>query len=252
VTVIGAPTTTVDAVPVPRLATWPTSSDPFFSMQPGGFKVLDSQEWILLAGTVATGTRIVPPSGHRPWTSYRDTVPGHIWSFQGLDACSLGIASWSSGATVPPNSLPVVNLAATILACAPDGTPWFKDNAVIEGATQLCVLPRLLPRPLYHGLPMGQIFSTDLGADGFVAAIDSMAPGLSTELGYVSHAWFQHWLDIAQSCPATLQTDCVAHSDIQESLVLSTNPDSLFPYPFSRWTMDLCTACCIVIASCLP
>jgi hypothetical protein len=86
---------------------------------------------------------------------------------------------------------------------------------------------------MYHGLPMGQIFSTDLGADGFVEALEAMAAGLPDELGYVQHAWFRRWLDIARSHPERLETNWVQRSDIQDSLVLPldeatpTNPFSL-------------------------
>lgn len=239
ITVIGSPTTTVDAVPIPRLATWPASSDPRFRLMPGSVKGPDSADWTILAGSTATGTRLIPPSGHRSWLDYRDAVPGHIWCLEGLDACSLGCVSWTSGTTIPEAWAPLVNETATILQSLPVGAEWFEDAGSKEDATHVCVLPKLLPLPQYHGLPVGQIFATSLGADGFSDALDAMAAGLSAELGFVTHAWFRQWLELAASNPGSLATNWVQREDIKEAIVLPTDvtsPDK--PFSLALFSLD--------------
>jgi hypothetical protein len=84
-----------------------------------------------------------------------------------------------------------VNDANAICSSLPTDAPDFEDSAPPDGDTQMCVMSKLLPLPPFHGLPMGQIFATDLGADGFSSVLDVMAPaGLSNELGYLKHLWF--------------------------------------------------------------
>jgi hypothetical protein len=224
VTVIGTPTMTVDAVAVPRVTTWPASTNPTFSFQPGCVVApAGSDDLFILAGSVATGTRIVPQQGHRSWADYHDHVPGHVWCFVGLATSTLGYASWSSGATVPTAWDPIVNEKETILASLPADAPFLEDDTALQVSSQLCMLPRVLPLPMYHGHPMGQIFSTDLSADGFVEALEAMATGLPNELGYVQHAW---------SHPERLKTNWVQQSDIQDSLVLPLDK-ALPTKPFS-------------------
>jgi hypothetical protein len=197
ITVIGSPTTTVDAQSISRSAVWPESKDyPSFQLEPGQFPAPATEEWLILAGTVATGTRIVPQTGHRAWTDYRDNMSGHVWSLAGSDACAIGCASWESGATAPRSWSTVVNDSAVILAALPPNAPRLEEQHKLDSAEQLCVLPHLLPLPQHHGLPMGQVFSVDLGADGFADAIDIMMPNLAADLGYVSHPWFRQWLDL--------------------------------------------------------
>jgi hypothetical protein len=66
VTVIGAPTMTVDAQPVSRLAVWPKSGDPEFKLQPGGFPGAVETDLTILAGTIAAGgTRVIPSTHSR-------------------------------------------------------------------------------------------------------------------------------------------------------------------------------------------
>jgi hypothetical protein len=72
----------------------------------------------------------------------------------------------------------------------PADAPDFEDGAPTDGDTQMCVMFKLLPLPPFNGLPTGQFFATNLGADGFSSALDVMAPGLSDELGYLKHLWF--------------------------------------------------------------
>jgi hypothetical protein len=67
----------------------------------------------------------------------------------------------------------------------------FEDGAPTDDDMQLCVMSKLLPLPPFHGLPMGQIFAVDLGAEGFSSALDVMAPGLFDKLGYLQHLWFR-------------------------------------------------------------
>jgi hypothetical protein len=67
---------------------------------------------------------------------------------------------------------------------------------------------------------MGQIFATDLGADGFGSALDAMAPGLADELGYLQHPWFRRWLELAKAHPDHLCTHWVARVDVRDSIVL--------------------------------
>jgi hypothetical protein len=86
---------------------------------------------------------------------------------------------------------------------------------------------------------MGQIFSTELGAEHFSEALDAMAPGLSEEVGFVNHAWFRRWLDLAKTHPTTIQTDWVARDDLKESLVLPDQPNtSLRPFSLPLFSLD--------------
>jgi hypothetical protein len=77
-TVIGAPTTMVDAQSISRLAVWPSRSDPHFMLQPGSFVGPAESDWTILAGTTATGTRVIPAAGHHTWQDYH-LLPGHVW-----------------------------------------------------------------------------------------------------------------------------------------------------------------------------
>jgi hypothetical protein len=198
----------------------PGSFDPSFELKPGHVKGPDTADWRILAGSTTTGTRIIPPSGHRTWINYRDDVPGHVWCLDGLDACSTGCVSWVSGFTSPAAWAPLVNDLVPIFRSLPVGAEWFEDDSSKEDATHVCVLPKLLPLPLYHGLPIGQIFATSVGADRFADALDTMANGLSVELGYVGHAWFRRWLELAASNPSSLVTKWVQREDIKDLLVL--------------------------------
>jgi hypothetical protein len=189
--VIGAPTTTVDAQPVSRLAVWPESGDPEFKLQPGGFPGAVETDLTILAGTIAAGTHIIPLMGHWTWQEYRE-LPGHVWCFLGLDACAVRSASWFSGSITHPTSWStIVNDANIIRSSLPaDALDFDGDGAPTDDDTQLCVMSKLLPLPPFHGLPMGQIFDINLGAEGFSSALDIMAPGLSDELGYLQHPLF--------------------------------------------------------------
>jgi hypothetical protein len=88
-TVIGAPTTTVDAQPVSRLAVWPNSADPEFKLQPGSFPGSVETDWTILAGTIAACTHVIPSTGHRTWQEYRE-LPGHVWFFWASTHVQLG------------------------------------------------------------------------------------------------------------------------------------------------------------------
>jgi hypothetical protein len=68
-----------------------------------------------------------------------------------------------------------VNDAALTRFSLPADASSFEDGAIIEGDTQLCVMSKLLPLPPFHRLPMGQIFATNLGADGFDSTLDDVA-----------------------------------------------------------------------------
>jgi hypothetical protein len=164
--------------------------------------------------------RSVPQSGHHAWTDYQQ-LPGHVWCFSGLDACTLGYAPWETGATLPSGWAPVVNDNATLCEALPADAVPFMDAAALRESAQLCVVLRLLPLPPYHGLPMGQIFSMELGMDGFVEALEAMAPGLAEDLGYVSHPWFRCWLDVVKASPTSLQMDWVARSNVSDSITLT-------------------------------
>jgi hypothetical protein len=61
--VIGAPTMTVDAQPVSRLAVSPNSADPEFKLQPGGFPGSLETNWTILAGTIAASTCVILSTG---------------------------------------------------------------------------------------------------------------------------------------------------------------------------------------------
>jgi hypothetical protein len=180
-TVIGAPTTMVDAQSVSRLAVWPDSMDPQFKLQPGGFRGPAEPDWTILAGTIAAGTRVIPSMGHRTWQDDRQ-LPGHVWCFSGLDACVVGCASWESGVTPPSSWSAVVNDAGPLLSSLPAEAPHFEDAAIIQGAMQLCVMPRLLPLPSFHGLPMGQIFPPISVPTALVAPSTPWPPALLTSL----------------------------------------------------------------------
>ena len=236
-TVIGAPTTTVAAQPVSRLATWPSHTDPQFRLQPGQFQPPDSPDWAILAGTIATGTRVIPATGHRSWSQY-STLPGHVWSFAGRDACAVGCASWESGATVPESWQKIVNEPTYILSSLADSDPRLEPNEVIAAASQLCLVPIMIPLPSFHGFPMGQIFSTDLGADGFTNAMDSLATDLAEDIGFISHPWFWRWLDLVKDNPQQFQTQWVSRADIQASIVRPEEPSSA-ETPFSLFLFSL-------------
>jgi hypothetical protein len=86
---------------------------------------------------------------------------------------------------------------------------------------------------------MGQIFATDLGADGFCSALDTMAPGLADELGYLHHPWFRRWLELVQSHSARLCTHWVARTDVQASIVLPEDtPTQVRPFSLSVFSLD--------------
>ena len=73
-TVIGAPTPTVDGVSLDGPKAFPGAR----TLDPGSFPLPASQEITILAGTVASGTRIRPEGGLRSWTEYRDNASGSL------------------------------------------------------------------------------------------------------------------------------------------------------------------------------
>jgi hypothetical protein len=87
-TIIGAPTTTIDAKPVPRMVVLPDSPSPKFKLQPGSFPGPPEMDWTILLGTTATGMRVILAMGHRSWQEYRQLL-GHVWCFSGRDACTI-------------------------------------------------------------------------------------------------------------------------------------------------------------------
>jgi hypothetical protein len=239
VTVIGAPTTTVDAQPVSCLAVWPESGHPEFKLQPGGFPGAVETDLTILAGTIAAGTRVIPSTGHRTWQEYRE-LPGHdVWCFSGLDACAVGSVSWFSGITNHISWSTVMNNANSICSSLPvDALDFDGDGAHTDDNTQLCVMPKLLPLSPFHGLPMGQIFVPDLGTEGFSSALDAMAPGLSNELSYLQHPLFHQWLELAKDDPDRICTHWVARTNVKDSLVTPKVSTPAKPFSLPVFSLD--------------
>jgi hypothetical protein len=73
------PVITVDAQSISTSTVWPAGQgpSPSWQLQPGGFSGPESSDWTILAGTVATSTRLTPQLGHHSWMDYRD-LPGHV------------------------------------------------------------------------------------------------------------------------------------------------------------------------------
>jgi hypothetical protein len=183
VTVIGAPTQTVNGVSLDGRKAFPGAR----TLDPGSFPLPARQEITILAGTVASGTRIRPESGFHSWTEYRDNVGPHVWAFNGLDACSAGLVQWPSPEVLPDSWKSFMGPTAEILQRVPPGVPFFESEAVVCQADRVCLLPKMLPLPMCHGLPLGQIFAPDQGSTGFREALFLMGEGLPDELGYLNH-----------------------------------------------------------------
>jgi hypothetical protein len=134
-----------------------------------------------------------------------------------------------------------VNDANIICSSLPigDALDFDGDGAHTEDDTQLCVMPKLLPLPHFHGLPMGQIFAPDLGAEGLRSALDVMAPGLSDELGYLQHPLFRCWLELATDDPDSICTYWVARADVKYSLVTPEDVStSAQPFSLPLFSLD--------------
>jgi hypothetical protein len=151
----------------------------------------------------------------------------------------IGCASWESGATIPDSWKPIVNEHSQLLSFLPVGAPCFEPADVLATALSLCAVPIMIPLPPFHGLPMGQIFSTELGADGFADAIDSMAPGLADDIGFIRHPWLHHWLDLVKSNPQPFRTQWVSQVDIRDSIPSPEEPPTAeLPFSMPLFSLD--------------
>jgi hypothetical protein len=144
------------------------------------------------------------------------------------------MASWESGVIPPEEWLSLINEPAVIRAALPMGALLFEPSNILDGASQLCVMPCMLPLLPFHGLPLGQIFSVTCGAEGLGEALDQMVPGLAAELEFLLHPWCCRWLDLVKATPSAFVTKWVTCDDIRDSLVLqdtAPDPAKLFSLP---------------------
>jgi hypothetical protein len=106
-------------------------------------------------------------------------------------------------------------------------------------ADRVCLLPKMLPLPMCHGLPLGQIFAPEQGSTGFRDALFLMSADLPDELGYLNHPIFCRWLDAVALDPATFQVDWVSRADIKDSIVTpSDTPTDAKPFVRSLFSLD--------------
>jgi hypothetical protein len=132
------------------------------------------------------------------WEEYRE-LPGHVWCFSGLDACAVGALLGLPESLIPWAGVRLWMMPVPFTPLCLLMLPTLRDGAPTDGDTQMCVMSKLLEA----WYPMGQIFATNLGADGFSSALDVMAPGLSDKLGY-QHPWYC-WVGAGEIWPRSLK-----------------------------------------------
>jgi hypothetical protein len=133
----------------------------------------------------------------------------------------------------------IVNEASQVHSFLPSNAQQFEAAEVINGASQLCVLPMMIPLPPFHGLPMGQSFTADIGADSFATAIDSMATDLADDIGFICHPWLCHWLDLVKANPMHFCMQWVSQADIHDSIANPAEPPSVaIPLSMPLFSLD--------------